>query len=431
MSSPLLALSQGFHFGGLYVLGLIGLGLTLTVGVAALSHQHERAFSAAVFYVLLGALGALALALLDVGPLDPIRDHSLLEHLAELALIVAVFAAGLTVEANVQRRSLVSVLVLLGVVMPLTIALVAAFGYFAMGLSLGAAVLLGSILAPTDPVLAGDVGLGPPGSDAQGEPQLSLHTEAGLNDGLASPFVLLGLFIASRGGTSWLGEWLWADVLYAVAIAAAIGLVAGWGAAWTVTRARERELIRSELDAFAALALVLIVYGCSELAGSYGLLAVFAAGLAFRRYEYGHEVHEGFHLGSETAGNLLELLVLLLLGSMLTLDGLAIPGWTGWLLAPLLILVIRPVLVLATSGAGLASFRERVFLGFFGVRGVAALFYAAIVVDSGALSAAETDVVVWTSLACVVVSIVVHGISLTPLQRRLLGETPGSRLGDR
>jgi len=414
------ALTEGFHLGDLYVLGMLGVGVAVAIGVGALSHQHERAFSAAVVYVVLGALGALALSALDVAPIDPLRDHELLERLTELALVVAVFAAGLTVERRVRRRSVVSIAVLLVIVMPLTMALIAAFGYYAMGLSLGAAVLLGTVLAPTDPVLAGDVGLGPPGSGPQGEPRLSLHTEAGINDGLASPFVLVGLFIATRGGTSWIGEWLWADVLYAVGVAALLGVAIGWGAAWVVTRARGRGLVSDELDAVAALALILVVYGAAELLGSYGLLALFAAGFAFRRYEFEHEVHHGFHRGAETAGTLLELIVLLLLGSMLTTTGLAEPGWSGWLLAPLLILVIRPVLVMASSGPGFASSRERLFLAFFGVRGVAALFYAAIVAGSGALSESETSVVVWTTLVCVVVSIVVHGITATPLTRRLL-----------
>lgn len=416
----MLALSEGFHAGGLYVLGLLGLGVALAVAVGALSHQHERAFSAAVFYIGLGAFGAAALSLLDVRPLDPLDDYLLLERLTELALVVAVFSAGLTVERHVPRRSVVSIVVLLLVVMPLTIAAVAAFGQLVMGLSLGAAVLLGAILAPTDPVLAGDVGLGPPGTEALGEPRLSLHTEAGINDGLASPFVLLGLFIAGEGGTGWLGEWLWADVLYSVGVAAVMGALLGAGASAAVTSARARGLIAPELDAFAVIALVLVVYGLSELAGSYGLLALFAAGFTFRRYEFEHEVHEGFHHGADSAGTFLELLVLLLLGSMLTLSGLGEPGLSGWLLAPLLILVIRPALVLLTSGPGLASFGGRWFLGFFGVRGVAALFYAAVVVEADVLSDSETKVVVWTTLVCVVVSIVVHGISSTPLTRRLL-----------
>ncbi len=416
-----LALTEGFDVGGLYVLAMIGVGIALVVGIGALSHQGERAFSAAVFYVLLGALGAIVISILDVAPLDPVGDHLIVERLTELALVVAVFAGGLTVEKSVRRRSMISVLILLGVVMPLSIVAVAAFGYYAMGLSFGAALLLGAILAPTDPVLAGDVGLGPPGSEPEGEPRFSLHTEAVINDGLASPFVVLGLFVATQGGTGWIGEWIWADVVYGVGVAAAIGLALGGGAAWAVTRLRAAGLMARELDAFAALALILLVYGLSELAGSYGLLALFAAGLAFRRYEFGHEIHEAFHRGAETAGTLLELAVLLVLGSLLTIDGFEIPGWEGWLLAPLLILVIRPVLVMATSGPGLATVRERLFLAFFGVRGVAALFYAAIVAGSGVLSPNETRVVAWTTIVCVVVSIVVHGISATPLTRRLLG----------
>jgi len=416
----LVALTEGFHFGGLYVLAMAACGIALAVGIAALSHAGERAFSTSVVYLGLGAIGAVALHLLNVTPLDPIDDAPEFERLTELALIVAVFAGGLTIEANVRRRSIVSVAVLLIVVMPLTIAAVAAFGYYAIGLSFGAALLLGTILAPTDPVLAGDVGLGPPGSDPEGEPRFSLHTEAAINDGLASPFVLLGIFVAVEGGTGWIGEWILADVLYAGGVALLLGAAAGAGAAWCTTKLRAGGFMDADLDAFAALALILLTYGLSELLGAYGLLALFAAGFAFRRYEYEHEIHEGIHTGAHTAETLLELAVLLVLGSMLTLDGLGNPGWTGWLLAPLLLLVIRPALVLATSGPGLASWRERFFLGFFGTRGVAALFYAAIVAESGALSIEETRVVVWTVVACVVVSIVVHGISATPLTKRLL-----------
>ena len=415
-----LALSEGFHAGGLYVLGLLGLGLALAAGIAALSQQRERAFSAALIYVLLGALAALAMSALDVSPIDPVNDHALIERLSELALIVAVFSAGLTVERHVRRRSMISVAILIGVVMPLTVALIAVFGYYAMGLSVGAAVLLGAVLAPTDPVLAGDVGLGPPGSEPVGEPRFSLHTEAAINDGLASPFVVVGLFVATQGGTSWIGEWIWADVVYSVGVAVFLGASLGVGAAWLVTRARVRGLVSYELDGFAAIALVLFVYGLSELVGSYGLIALFVAGVAFRRYEFEHEINARIHQGAEVAGTLLELLVLLLLGSMLTRAGLSAPGLSGWLLAPLLIFVIRPALVLGTSGPGLASRRERVFLAFFGVRGVAALFYAAIVAGSGALSVGETKVVVWTTIVCVVVSIFIHGSTATALSRRLL-----------
>jgi NhaP-type Na+/H+ or K+/H+ antiporter len=130
------------------------------------------------------------------------------------------------------------------------------------------------------------------------------------------------------------------------------------------------------------------------------------------------------HHGTETVGKVLELLVLLTLGSMLTITGLGGPGLAGWLLAPLLVLVIRPLLVLATTNPRLMNLRSRVFLGFFGVRGVAAVFYAAAVVNSHALPSGEQHVVVWTTIACVVTSVVVHGVSATPLTKTLLGRAP-------
>jgi NhaP-type Na+/H+ or K+/H+ antiporter len=314
---------------------------------------------------------------------------------------------------------------LLLLVMPLTIASIAAFGAFAMGLPFAAALLLGAILAPTDPVLAGDVGLGPPGGDDQGEPRLSLHTEAGINDGLASPFILLGLFVATRGGTSWLGDWLLTDVLYAIGVALLIGVAAGWLIAAAISRLRTRRLLSRDLDGFFAPATALLIYGAADALGAYALLAVFAAGIAFRRHEFEHEINARIHHGAEVAGRLLELAVLLLLGSMLTSAGLAVPGLAGWLLAPLIILVIRPILVPAVTGQGFLDIRGRLFLGFFGVRGVAALYYAMIVVASGDLSHADTNKVVWTTIACVAVSITVHGITATPLTRRLLGSLDG------
>jgi NhaP-type Na+/H+ or K+/H+ antiporter len=170
-----------------------------------------------------------------------------------------------------------------------------------------------------------------------------------------------------------------------------------------------------------------LLYFATEAIGGYGLLAVFAAGFTFRRFEFDHAIHPTVHHASEAAGRTLELIVLLLLGTMLTTEGLGAPGLEGWLLAPLLILVIRPALVLATTGPRFMDLRARLFLGFFGVRGVAAVFYAAVVIESGVLRPDEQHVVVWTTIVCVVVSIVVHGLTATPLTRRWLELPPGRR----
>jgi NhaP-type Na+/H+ or K+/H+ antiporter len=418
-----IGLAPGWSFGGDYALGLAFLGVVVLVGAVATSRQHERAFSASVFYVGLGCVAAVGLAILGVRPLTPEHDSVLLERLTELALIVAVFSAGLTIERRVSRRSCVSIATLLLVVMPLTIVAIAAFGVWAMGLPFGGALLLGAILAPTDPVLAGDVGLSEPGGEVYGEPRLSLHTEAGFNDGLASPFVVLGLFVAEHHGTGWLAQWALVDLLYGAGFALLLGAAAGFGAAFVLTGARGRGLLSGHGEGFAAVGFALLLYGATQAVGAYGLLAVFAAGFAFRRREYLHEIHAGMHHGTETVGKVLELLVLLMLGSMLTIGGVGAPGLSGWLLAPLLILVIRPLLVLATTRSRLMNVRARVFLGFFGVRGVAAVFYAAAVVNAHALPAAEEHVV-WTTIVCVVTSIVVHGVSATPLTKILLGRAP-------
>ena len=403
-----------------YQAGLVFIGAVVCIGIAALTRQHQRPYSATVFYLLLGLLGSVLLGIAGIGRLDPIADHRVFEHVTELALAVAVFGAGLAVERQIARYSLVLVLTLLVIVMPLTILAIAAYGMTAMGLPLSAAVILGAVLAPTDPVLAGDLGLGPPGSPPQGEPRFSLHTEAAANDGLASPFVLLGLFIAGRGHGSWVGTWLVQDVIYGVGAAAALGVAAGWLSATALRQSRSRELFSPGLDGFLAPAFAVIIYAIGQAMGTYGLLAVFIAGITLSRRDEDHELGPRLHHGAELTGRLLEMAIILMIGASLTSAGLAVPGPSGWLLAPLLIIIIRPVLVDLVTQRGPITRPARLFLGFFGVRGVAAVYYATIVTSSHQLSAAHTSRVVWTALVCVTVSIVIHGVSATPLSRRWL-----------
>lgn len=428
MSVSTFGVSAGFSLGDLYVVGLAFFGLALFAGIGALSHQSERAFSASVIYLALGALAAMGLGVVGKSSFDPLEDAKLLEHVTELALILAVLTSGLSIERPLQWREWRSVVLLIAVVMPVTIALVAAFGVVFMGLSLGAAVILGAILSPTDPVLAGDVGVGAPGTEhTRNEARFSLSGEAALNDGLASPFVLLGIFIASQAGTRWVAEWVLADVLYAIAAAVLIGAAGGYGLAALAVGLRDRGLLLEQFDPWIALPVGLLAYGAVEAVGAYGLVGAFAAGLAFRRYEFGHEYNRRVHDGAEVVEKLGELAVILLLGSMLTRAGLLEPGLAGWLLAPALLLVIRPAAVLATFlGRRTLAVRERLFLAWFGTRGVATLFYTAIVAESGALSAGELRTVAWTGILVVAVSIIAHGLTATSLSARLLKPSGGS-----
>ena len=343
-----------------------------------------------------------------------------MERLAEFALIVALFSTGLKLDRRLSWREWGSVVRLLGIVMPLTIAAVALFGGFAMGLSLAAAIVLGAALAPTDPVLAGDVGVGPPGEEDEREPHFAVTAEAGLNDGLAFPFVTLGLFLATEGrGGGWVAEWILADVVYAVAVGVAVGALGGWLLAAGVLRLRAKGLLARELDGWVAVGAVLVLYGAAELAGGLGFLAAFAGGLGFRRYERDHEANERVHQGAEVVEKFSELAAILLLGSMVTLAGWSEAGWAGAALAPLLLFAIRPLTVfVAFVGSGITA-RERAFLGWFGVRGVGSLYYVAAAIATGLLTVDEAQSVFWAIAVCIVASIVVHGITGSPFAGRL------------
>jgi len=416
LSALPVAAEKGFHVGDLHALALLFFGLAVFAAVGALSHQHERAFSASLIYLALGVLAAGVMAAIGIDGLHPLENARLLEWVTELAVVVALFATGLRLDRPLELRSWATVWRLLIVAMPLTIAAITLFGVEAMGLSLGAAIALGAILAPTDPVLAGDIGVGPPEEEDEREPNFSLTGEAGLNDGLAFPFVLLALFVASDE-SNWGLEWLLSDVLYAIPVGLAVGGLGGYGVAAAAVRLRDRDLLNEHFDGWMAIPTVLTVYGVTELLGGLGFLAAFAGGIAFRRYERTHDYNQRVHEGAEQVEKFGELSVILLLGSMVTLTGLEEPGLTGWLLVPALLFLIRPLAVLVSLVRSPIPKGERAFVAWFGVRGVGSIYYLAVVVQAG-LIGDDTRVVAWTAIACVIASVLAHGTTASPLARR-------------
>jgi sodium/hydrogen antiporter len=230
MSRPPVAAAPGFHFGDLYAVGLLVGGIALLLAVVALSRERGRAFTSATVYLFMGAAISIGLHALDVDLIDPLEDTKLIERAAELAVVVALFSAGIRLDRRLSWRGWSSTVRLIAVAMPLTIGLVAVLGNVLVGLSWGAAIVLGAALAPTDPVLAGEIQVGPPGEGGEEEPRFALTSEAGLNDGLAFPFIFLGLLVADSEGPS-LANWLAADVAYAIVAGTLVGALAGWGLA--------------------------------------------------------------------------------------------------------------------------------------------------------------------------------------------------------
>jgi sodium/hydrogen antiporter len=308
-------------------------------------------------------------------PLDPTTSPRIWEIATELTVVVALFGAGLRID-DVAAADWRPTWRLLAYALPLTIVAVASLGWTIGGLTLAGAVLLGAVLSPTDPVLAGDLQVGPPLEGGEQPVRFVLTTEAGLNDGLAFPFVLLGLTIAIGGFApgGWMLEWLARDVVYRIAIGAASGAALGWLLGKIVFAIpRDNPLARTE-SGVVALAGVLVCYGATELLEGYGFVAAFTAGLVLRRAENRHEFHRRLHGFSESIEHALTAAVLILLGG-------ALPAlwplleWRYLAVGLLLLIVVRPAIGwLCLAGTALRR-RERALVSFYGIRGIGSIYY--------------------------------------------------------
>ncbi len=357
-------------------------------------HVMMAAFGAAIFLAhwlprllfrrhassaaLLMILGLLAYILVPGMPsvLDPTVAPRLWELMSEMVLIVVLFATGLRIDRIGNYRSWQPALRLLLIAMPLTIASVAVLGWALAGMTVAGAVLLGAVLAPTDPVLAGDVQVGPPLEGNEHPVRFTLTAEAGLNDGLAFPFVYLGLLIATEGAdpSDWLLEWLLRDVLYRITVGAAVGAVVGWILGKSLFSGPASSALAQTGPGVIALAAVLLCYGLVELAEGYGFIGAFVAGLICRRVEEKHEFHRRLHTFSESLESAVTAVLLVLLGS--TLPALwPVLDWRHSVIGFGLLLVIRPLLGWLSLAGTPLTHSERAAVAFFGVRGVGSVYY--------------------------------------------------------
>jgi NhaP-type Na+/H+ or K+/H+ antiporter len=362
--------------------------------------------AASALLIAAGAICALLLA--EPPPLFmPIADPGLWEVLSEMAVIVALFATGMQLDIVRPFARWRATWRLLAVAMPLTIAAVVLVG-LAAGWPLASALLLGAVLAPTDPVLAGDVQVGPPTEGGEHPVRFALTTEAGLNDGLAFPFVYLALAaVAGLTGTEFV-TWLGYDVVYRIAAGTLAGVVAGWGLAQAVFRWPTRNVLADTGSGVLALAGVLICYGLAEFIHGYGFIACFVGGLAFRRVEAEHEFHASLHVFNTAIEHALTAVLLLMTGAALGTYWAQV-SWEHVAIAAALIFVIRPIAGwVSLAGTGLAP-RERFVTAVFGVRGIGSLYYLAFAAGSTQLPAlADLWLVVLVTIA---LSAAVHGLT--------------------
>jgi NhaP-type Na+/H+ or K+/H+ antiporter len=348
----------------------------------------------------------------------PFRYPELAEHLSELILIIALMGAGLKIDRPFGWRSWAITWRLLSVAMPLTILGVAVLGWWVIGLAPAAALLLGAALAPTDPVLASDVQLGPPGSGEEGEVRFALTSEAGLNDGLAFPFTMLAIALATTPvSTTTVLDWIGYDVAWKISAGVIIGVAVGWLLGTLVFRLPKRIRLARSNDGFVSLGLTFISYGLTELAHGYGFVAVFITAVTLRHRERSHDFHERLHDFSEQTERLLMLLLLVLFGGAIATGLLAPLTWAAVLTGLLVLLLVRPVSgLISLAGTGLPR-GERAVISFFGIRGIGSIYYLGYAANRAEFGDHE---LLWAAVGFVVlVSILVHGVTVTPIMQRM------------
>ncbi|MGF6760416.1 NhaP-type Na+/H+ or K+/H+ antiporter [Paraburkholderia sp. GAS33] len=416
-------------------------GVLVFMGVAATTFRRLPV-SAAMFYLGIGyALGPAGVNLLH---LDIVGDAHLLRIITEIALLVSLFAIGLRLRVPVFDALWWLPLRLGAPAMLLTIPLLMLFGVYVLRLDWGPALLLAAILAPTDPVLAHDVQVHNPGD--RDLLRFALSGEGGLNDGIALPFAMLGLALCAAPPGSMTTALSWrfaATAVWGIAGAVAIGAALGWATTHAVTWLRTHHAQALGLEGFFALGLIELSFGAAQLAYAYGFLAVFAAGVAMRRVEhqasgersprstigtvdsedvsataadpdkahaYMTESVLGFTIELE---RIAEVAIMAMIGNVLATLRAPLFTWQSAALIVVLFLLVRPLAVELSLLGSRASQAQRRLMSWFGIRGTGSFYYLAYALEHG--QAAQILPLAPLALAVVTGSVVIHGVSATPL----------------
>lgn len=405
-----------FEFSGYHLsLAVVGIIVILARWFPRLVSSREPA--AAPLMILFGAFAVLAIPGLPTPP-DPRHAPLVWEVMAEITVIVALFAAGMRVDSLGPPCKWGPTLRLLLFAMPLTIILIAILGVILGGLTAGGAVLLAAVLAPTDPVLAADVQIAPPHEGGEHPVRFALTTEAALNDGLAFPFVYLGLLIIAQGlmPGEWGLRWLLEDVIWRIGVGAVMGWAGGWLLGQIIFNWPRETRLADTGSGVIAIAGVFLCYGSTELVEGYGFIAVTAMGLSLRRIETEHDYHRHLHDFSESIEHALTALLLIALGGVLPVLTTNL-GWHHVALAVLLIVCLRPLAgLLSLSGSEMVN-SDRTLVAVYGVRGIGSIYYLAYA-SGHAQFANLPDLWVITALT-ILLSTILHGFSVGWAMKRI------------
>ncbi|WP_075215761.1 cation:proton antiporter [Mongoliimonas terrestris] len=395
-----------------YIAVLTAFGLIVLLTAWLPMVLRDLPLSLPIFCVGLGAAVFAIPGLPGIAP-NPLDHPMLTERLTELVVIVALMGAGLKLDRPLSWASSRLTWRLLILAMPLTILAITGLGVGILGLGLPAALLLGAALAPTDPVLASDVQVGGPGKGQEDEVRYTLTAEAGLNDGLAFPFVHLAIVLAAVTEGAVL-HWFGFYVVWKLAAGFVTGWIVGRALGWLTFRLSKHTRLARTQDGFVALGITAVTYGVTEMVQGYGFLAVFVASVVFRSVERNHTYHDRLHDFIEQLERLLMMALLVLFGGALSGGGLlAAADASVWIFAVLVLLVIRPVIGWLSLLGRSEPAAEKAIISIFGIRGLGTAYYLAYAMNHDGPASSDT---LWAAAALIVLlSIVFHGITVTPV----------------
>lgn len=393
----------------IYILDLLVIGLLLLFVTLGSGWIARWPLSYAQIYLLVGiVLGPYGFHLIQIRP-----DAGFLERLTEFVVIVSVFSCGLKMNRPLNMWAWNSTARLIGFLMPISIFAVAAVGHWFLGLDWGNSILLGAILAPTDPVLASEVQL--TNIDDRDGLRFGLTSEGGLNDALAFPFVYFGLhWLEDENWQNWFKQWVAVDLIWAIAAGLGMGFLVAKAVVLIDLRLQKYRPADELMEDFVALSTILITYTLTEVVNGYGFLAVFVAGIVVQRSYSDPEKRLSQFEFVEQVEKLLEVGTILLLGSLLLIEPMLRFAGPSLLVAGLLIFVIRPVGVWVSTIGSHFPPAKRSLIGWFGIRGVGSLYYLSYALGEN-LRGELGEQIAWITYTTVVVSVIVHGFSSTPL----------------
>lgn len=392
--------------------GISSLGMTFMPTIA-----KRTRISYSIWYVAIGMVIYSVWPNLLPSPL-PQANSQVTVRITELIVIISLMGTGIKIDRRFSFKNWATPLRLILFAMLLCISICTLLGIMMLQLALPTALLLGAVLAPTDPVLAADVQVGPPNEKMKSETRFSLTSEAGLNDGMAFPFVWLAIVVASSGLSSGvILNWLGYHLIYQIAIGLLLGWLAGKAAGYLVFNLFDKYKLIKPTDGFLAISLMLCTYGITELLHGYGFIAVFVAGLMLRHSEKTHRYHKELHSFTDQVERLLLGILLIFFGGTLVSGILKPLNWDMVLFSCAFVLLIRPLSAYISIIGSSIHWKEKLAISFFGIRGMGSVYYLAFAFGHASFASEDN---LWAIVAfTILLSIVMHGLTATTVMNHL------------